>query len=149
MTGRAVLLSRALVGATGVALLAFGTWQLATTQSLELLGWLAVWAAGAIVANDLVLLPIAQAAGVAVRRGATAVGLPRTARLLCAGTPAVGGVLTLLAVPLLVARARGPANDSILATDVGAALAVAWAALAGIALVGSIVAAVLARRGRG
>ena len=130
---------RAAVIALGAAALGYGAWLVLTDLPIDLIAWLAVWLAGAIVVHDGLIAPIAQLAGVAIDRTGRGLRMPRSARLLVAGGLAVGGAWTLVAAPEIVAKARGAANPTVLAGDYAAALAWAWIAIAVAVVVGAVV----------
>ena len=143
-TGRGVRAARAVLLVVGVALIGVGGWVLTDTVSPTRYGGLLVWLIGAVLAHDAVIAPVV--AGVALLVGRTGRRVrPAVIAILQVGV-VVGVVLTLIVVPEIVAKARGPKNDTVLPFDYGARLGVAWlvvAALTALAVAGWVV---LARR---
>ncbi|MGC5165189.1 hypothetical protein [Luteimicrobium sp. DT211] len=152
--GRAVRVARVLLCAAGAACLAVGAWKLTALHAYQLRS-LAAWLVAAVVMHDGVLVPLVTVAlvagGVALRRLATR-GIaghrwraPRGSGVLVAGCLAVGGVLTLLALPELYAQSLGPANPTVVPGDYGRRLALTWLVLGLVAAAGTLA---LMARGR-
>lgn len=120
--------SRLLLGALGVAAAAFGVAHLLTETRTGTVTQLVVWAAGAVVLHDGVLVPLVLAAGLLLTRGRLR-GVWRAALLTL-------GTVTLAALPALLRPGR-PANPSVLPLDYPMGLAVVAAAV----VVGAAVAA--------
>jgi hypothetical protein len=143
-TGRGVRAARAVLLVVGVALIGVGGWVLTDTVSPTRYGGLLVWLIGAVLAHDAVIAPVV--AGVALLVGRTGRRVrPAVIAIVQVGV-VVGVVLSLIAVPEIVAKARGPKNDTVLPFDYGARLGVAWlvvAVLTALAVAGWVV---LARR---
>jgi len=143
-TGRGVRAVRAVLLVVGVALIGVGGWVLTDTVSPTRYGGLLVWLIGAVLAHDAVIAPVV--AGVALLVGRTGRRVrPAVIAIVQVGV-VVGVVLTLIVVPEIVAKARGPKNDTVLPFDYGARLGVAWlvvAVLTALAVAGWVV---LARR---
>jgi len=143
-TGRGVRAARAVLLVVGVALIGVGGWVLTDTVSPTRYGGLLVWLIGAVLAHDAVIAPVV--AGVALLVGRTGRRVrPAVIAIVQVGV-VVGVVLTLIVVPEIVAKARGPKNDTVLPFDYGARLGVAWlvvAVLTALAVAGWVV---LARR---
>lgn len=136
--------ARLALAASGVAAMGFGAVLLLTTQRFEQLLSLAAWLAAAIVVHDGILAPSTTL----VTRGMDAAGrmLGGRTRSLIRIAWATGACLTLLAVPLIVAQARGPRNDSVLAGDYGRDLVLLWATILAITVLAVAVDAWRARR---
>lgn len=83
---------------------------------------LAAWVAGSAVVHDLVVAPLAAAAGWAARRATPARSWPAVRWGLV-----TTGVLALLAWPLVRGYGRDPSVPSLLPRDYGAGLAAAVA----------------------
>jgi len=143
-TGRGVRAARAVLLVVGVALIGVGGWVLTDTVSPTRYGGLLVWLIGAVLAHDAVIAPVV--AGVALLVGRTGRRVrPAVIAIVQVGV-VVGVVLSLIVVPEIVAKARGPKNDTVLPFDYGARLGVAWlvvAVLTALAVAGWVV---LARR---
>ncbi|UFU06314.1 hypothetical protein [Ruania halotolerans] len=136
-------LARGLIGVAGVLLLGVGVLTLLADVPLWQLLGLGVWLAGAIVVHDGVLVPLLQVFGLGADRVTRTLAHP--ARLVLRTAFGIGTVLTIVAVPAILARARGPRNASVLQVDYAQALAVAWLV---IAVLGVAIAAVLTVRER-
>jgi hypothetical protein len=121
----------ALVG-VGAAAAIFGIVLVLATQRFDQLLSLAAWLAAAIVVHDGILAP----ATTLTTRGLDRVGgrLSARARTVVRMAWGVGACLTLLAVPLVIAQARGPRNGSVLAGDYLRDLGLLWAAVAVVTL---------------
>lgn len=149
--------TRAVLVAGGVALLAVGGWHLADLRAAQLRS-LATWLVAGLVLHDGVLVPAVTvatlAAGAVLRRLATrGVGghrlrLPADALAWVVGGLAVGGVLTLVVLPELHARALGSANPTVLPGDYGRHLVLVWAAIVVVVAVGLTASWIRPRRGR-
>jgi hypothetical protein len=113
----------------GAALMAFGAVGLIGDLGLSSAGNAAGWLAGADVANDFVLAPVACLVGAAVARV-----LPRWCRAPVQAALLTTGVLLIVVFPALrgYGRATVPDNPSVqpldYATATLTALAVVWAA---------------------
>lgn len=135
---------RWVLGGVGVAIATFGAFTLFTTLRPDQLLGLAIWLAGAIVAHDAILVPLAHI---------LSTGLDRTARRLSRQTTSivrvgavVGGVLSLAVLPEIYAKSLGPANPTILAADYALRLAIAWAIIAVLVVVASAIMSARTRR---
>lgn len=125
------------LGGVGAAIAAFGVFTLLTTLRPDQLLGLAIWLAGAIVAHDAILVPLAHI---------LSTGLDRTARRLSRQTKSivrigavVGGVLSLAVLPEIYAKSLGPANPTILAADYALRLAIAWAIIGVLVVLASAI----------
>ncbi|WP_309235485.1 hypothetical protein [Streptomyces sp. TRM64462] len=96
---------RYLLGGAGIVLMGVGVWLVAGTGSVR---DVVVWLAGAVVLHDGVVAPLVLALGLLVAR------LP--GRRLVRAALVVAGGLTLVALPVLLARKR-PANPTVLPLD--------------------------------
>jgi hypothetical protein len=94
----------------GVAFGLWGLWLLLQNLSTDALIRLPLWLGGAVLADDLVLLPLTLGAGwVLTRWSGRAVTVVRTTLLYV-------GITTLIAVPLLLRQGKG-ANPTVLPRD--------------------------------
>ncbi|GAB2769358.1 hypothetical protein [Streptomyces daliensis] len=122
-----MIVSRLLLGVLGVAAASFGVVHLLTETRTGTVIPLVVWAAGAVVLHDAVLVPLVLAAGLLVTEGRLR-GVWRAALLTL-------GTVTLVALPPLLRPGR-PANPSVLPLAYPLGLAVVAAAVvAGAAMV--------------
>ncbi|SDH30504.1 hypothetical protein [Agrococcus jejuensis] len=130
------------VGATG-----FGVVLLLVTQRFDQLLSLGAWLAGAIIVHDGILAP----ATTLTTRTLDRVGhvLPDRSRTVIRMAWGVGACLTLLAVPLVIAQARGARNESVLAGDYVRDLLLLWAAIAAVTLLAAGIGFVRSRRTSG
>lgn len=130
--------------AVGGAGTLFGVVLLLTTQRFDQLLSLAAWLAGAIIVHDGVIAPATTLTTRSLDRAGR--GLPDRSLAVIRMAWGVGACLTLLAVPLLVAQARGPRNESVLASDYGRDLLLLWAAVAAVTLLAVAIGLVRSRR---
>lgn len=141
---RAVPRTRLVVGAVGVAVAVYGLIVVLRTVPWATYVGIAIWLVGAVVLHDAVLVPAVSVLRVATHK----VGgrLPGPALALLKAGFVVGGVLSLIALPEIWAKRRGPLNPSVLPGSYAQALLVTWLVLA-ILTVGSVaLIAVIARR---
>ncbi|MFE3455040.1 hypothetical protein ACFXJ8_39565 [Nonomuraea sp. NPDC059194] len=107
-------------------LLGFGGLILDADRS-DLLSW-ALWFGGVVVAHDLVIVPLVLAAGLALRR----LRLPYRVAAL------VGGLVTIVALPMVLGFGRRADNPSQLPLDYPVNLAVVLLTLVVLALVADV-----------
>ncbi|KQO47597.1 MULTISPECIES: hypothetical protein [unclassified Frigoribacterium] len=141
-TSRTVHVVRGVLIALGVALIGLGGWVLTDTVNPNRYGGLLLWLAGSVVVHDAVLAPVVAVVSLVVRRTGRRV---RPAVLwIVQGAVVVGAIFSLIVVPEIVAKAKGPKNDTVLPFDYGLRLAVLWLVIA--AVTAGLVALYLARR---
>ncbi|GAA2176633.1 hypothetical protein GCM10009846_31220 [Agrococcus versicolor] len=128
----------------GAAAAIFGIVLVLATQRFDQLLSLAAWLAAAIVVHDGIVAP----ATTLTTRGLDRVGgrLTARARTVIRMAWGVGACLTLLAVPLVVAQARGARNDSVLAGDYARDLALLWGAIAVVTVLAAAISLGRSRR---
>ena len=132
---------RIALGSAGVALGLFGVFRLLTQIHGADLVQLAIWLVAALVLHDGVLAPII------VGVGAVLAHVPARARTaLNALSPALYGLVTVIALPLIHRAYSQPASKAILQQDYTANLGVLLAVVAAVALAGYAVLTVRARR---
>lgn len=134
--------ARAVLGLVGVATIAGGGLLLATTQRPDQILGLLFWLAGGILVHDGIIAPVVVGLALLLRRLGrrlpwAAVGVIQVALV-------VGGIMTLIVAPEIVAQAKGPVNPTILVGPYGARLVGLWIVLA-IATAG-VVGVLIARR---
>ena len=117
----------ALLG-VGVLLLAWGAFVLFDSVRLTRIPGVALWIAAAIVLHDAILAPIVFAFGIALRRAGRRV--TGTVIAIVQGAIVVGSIVSLIAVPTLVAKNFAPANPTVLPLNYGLNLAIFWLLLA-------------------
>jgi hypothetical protein len=119
---------RVVIGAAGVLLATFGAFRLLTEIPAGDLLWLAVWLSGALVLHDAVLSPGIVGVGILLRR------VPARARTYVQGALIAGGIVTVVAIPLIYRAGTQPAAEVLLEQDFGANLAVLLAVVSVVAV---------------
>jgi hypothetical protein len=143
-TGRGVRVARIVLLVVGVALIGLGGWVLTETVSPTRYGGLLVWLIGAVIAHDAIIAPVV--AGVALLVGRTGRRIrPAVLAIVQVGI-VLGVVLSLIVVPEIISKARGPKNDTVLPFDYAARLGVAWLVVAVLTALAVVAWVVLARR---
>jgi hypothetical protein len=141
-TSRTVRVVRGVLIALGVVLIGLGGWVLTDTVNPNRYGGLLLWLVGSVVVHDAVLAPVVAAVSLVVRRTGRRV---RPGVLwIVQGAVVVGAIFSLIVVPEIVAKAKGPKNDTVLPFDYGLRLAVLWLVIA--VLTAGLVALYLARK---
>lgn len=139
-TGRGTILVRASLGSAGVLVGLYGAYLfLSRQQQSRQLVSAAKYLVGGVVLNDLVIALLALGLGAVVVRL-----LPYAVRAPVAVGAVVLGSVTLLAVPVLLAKGRKPDNPTLLDRDFVAG----WWVFAGVVVVAVVVAAVVRHRRR-
>jgi hypothetical protein len=119
---------RVVIGAPGVLLVAFGAFRLLTQIPAGDLLWLAVWLTGALVLHDAVLSPGIVGVGILLRR------VPARARTYVQGALIAGGIVTVVAIPLMYRAGTQPAAEVLLEQDFRVNLTVLLAVISVVAL---------------
>jgi hypothetical protein len=99
----------------GVVTGLWGVWKLVHTVDLHGLVRLPLWLAGAVVADDFVLVPLTVGIGWVVTRWSAGPGRHRTVGVVRTTLLNVG-ITSLIAVPLLLRQGKGP-NPTVLPRD--------------------------------
>jgi hypothetical protein len=107
--------SRTTLGAVGISLGLWGLRLLLQTVSLDALIRLPLWLGGAILADDLFLIPLTVGAGWLLTRWSTGPGHHRTVTTVRI-TLLYVGLTTLIALPLLMRQGKG-VNPTVLPRD--------------------------------
>lgn len=128
---------RLVLGAVGVAGVAWGGWLLVTSQDGAQLRDAAVWLLGGVLLHDLVLAPLTL---LVVALGARV--LPGAWRAPAAVGLVVLAPLTLLAVPVLGRFGARPDNPTLLDRPYAAG----WLLVAGLVVLAVLVAGAVRRR---
>lgn len=102
---------RVLIGAVGVLLGSFGAFRLLSEVPGSALLALAVWLVGALVLHDVVLSPLVVGIGTALGR------VPARARTYVQSALLAGGLVTVIAVPLMYRAGTQPRAEAILNQD--------------------------------
>lgn len=121
---------RLALGAAGGLLALFGVFRLVTEVPLSALAVLALWLAGAILIHDGILSPAVLAVGLALRR------VPARARRYLQAGLIVGGLITVVAIPLIYRRGSQPAAKTILDQNYGGNLTLLLGIIAALTLLG-------------
>ncbi|WP_104135657.1 MULTISPECIES: hypothetical protein [unclassified Cryobacterium] len=132
-----------LLGA-GVLLLAWGAFVMFDSVRLTRIPGVALWIAAAIVLHDVFLAPIVFAFGIALRRAGRRV--TGTVMAIVQGAIVVGSIVSLVAVPTIVAKNFAPANPTVLPLNYGLNLGIFWLVLAVLTVVVSAWAMLRGRR---
>ena len=121
---------RVVIGTAGGLVLTFGVFRLGTEIPVADLLALALWLGGALVLHDAVLSPGIVGVGGMLRR------IPSRARTYVQGALIAGGLLTVIAIPMIYRAGREPEAKAILEQDFRANLAL----LLAVVLVGALLA---------
>lgn len=120
--------TRLVLGTAGGLLIGFGAVRLLTDVPSSDLVALGLWLAAAVLIHDLVVAPLTVGTGVVLAR------LPaRGRRYLQAGLVA-GGLVTVVAIPLILREDTQPAAESILMRDYSTGLALLLGLVAAVSL---------------
>ena len=123
--------ARGILIGLGLMMMAVGGLVLLADVPPERYFGIAVWVGAAIVVHDGVIAPITVAVGLGAGRVRARVG--RRGIAIAQGALLVGAILTAIALPAIIASARGNANSTVLVGSYALSLAVAWAALIAVA----------------
>jgi hypothetical protein len=130
---------RLLVGAVGAVVGLYGAWLLISRQDLEQLVNAAIWLASGVILHDFVLAPIVL---VLVVVGARL--LPEPVRIPAVVGFVVLGAATIAAIPALGRFGARPDNPTLLDRD----YLEGWLVLAGLTLLGILIATLVGSRRR-
>ena len=119
---------RIVIGTAGVLLLAFGVFRLGTEVPVPDLLGLALWLGAAVVIHDAVLSPGVIGAGRLLRR------IPARARTYVQGALIAGGLVTVVAIPLIYRADSQPDAKALLEQDFRGNLALLLALVGVVAL---------------
>ncbi|MDP3891913.1 hypothetical protein [Nocardioides sp.] len=132
-------MTRAVTGAAGTLLAAYGIFLLLTRQDVTQIAGAVVWLVAGVLVHDAVLAPLVLAAGWVGARL-----LPRPARAPAAVGFVVIGSVTLLAVPVLGRFGARSDNPTLLDRPYGAG----WLLIAGLVTAAVVGASVVRSRHR-
>lgn len=119
---------RIVIGSAGGALMLFGAFRLFTEVSTRNLLFLALWLGGALAIHDGVLSPVVAGVGTALRR------IPARARRFVQGGLIAGGLVTVIALPLIHRENSQPRVKAVLQQNFTANLAILLTVVAGSAV---------------
>jgi len=120
---------RVVIGAAGVLLATFGLFRLVTEVPVRNLLGLVLWLGAALVLHDAVLSPGIVGVGRLLRR------IPARARTYVQGALIAGGLVTVIAIPMIYRAGSQPRAKAILEQDFRANLAVLIAVISAVAVV--------------
>ena len=127
-TSRRMRSIRLVLAGIGALLLAWGAFVMFDSVRLTRIPGVVLWVAAAIVLHDALLAPIVFALGLALRRaGRRTTG---TVIAIVQSGIVVGSLVSLVAVPLIVAQNFAPANPTVLPLNYGLNLGIFWLVLA-------------------
>ena len=126
--GRGVRVTRGVLLALGVALIGLGGFVLVDTVSPTRYTGLLIWLIGSVIVHDAVIAPIVVGVGLVVRR--TGRRVPVAVIVMVQSAVVVGAILSLIVVPEIVAKAKGPRNDTVLPFDYAGRLGAMWLVIA-------------------
>ncbi len=121
---------RIVLGIAGIALGLFGIGRLLTQIPPQSLVLVAAWLIGALIIHDGILSPLVVTVGWVLARYVP----PRARRYLQAGL-IVGGLVTVIAIPMIYLRGSQPASKAILLQNYGGNLTLLLGIVAGASLV--------------
>lgn len=127
--------ARGTLVAVGLVLLGVGAVLLLTELAPARWTGVAVWIGAAILVHDGVVAPVVVAIGLGAERVRDRLRLDVRGIAVAQGALLVGAILTAITVPALIASTLGNPNPTILVGAYGAALAVIWVVLAGVAAI--------------
>ncbi|MDJ0351037.1 hypothetical protein [Cryobacterium sp. PH29-G1] len=135
---------RLVLVAVGVLLLAWGAIVMFDSVRPTRIPGVVLWIAAAIVLHDALLAVIVFTLGLALRR----VGrrLTGTVLLIVQGGIIVGSIVSLIAVPTILAKNFAPANPTVLPLNYGLNLGIFWFILAALTVGLAVWASLRARR---
>ena len=128
--------------ASGILLGLFGVFRLLTEVPIANLVVLAGWMIGAVIIHDGILSPAVIAVGWFVTRT-----VPARARRYVQGGLIAGGLITVVAIPLILRAGQEPASKAILRQNFGGNLTILLGLVAAASLL--LYALRVARDGRG
>lgn len=124
---------RGILIALGLGLLAVGAVVMLDDVPPDRYFGIAVWVGTAIVLHDGILAPVVVIIGLGAARYRDRFG--RRGVAVAQGALLVGAILTTIALPAIIASARGNPNPTILDGSYVLALAITWMLLATVAIV--------------
>ena len=126
-----MLVARVLLVAAGIGVLVYGVGRVLLQTPPASLLLLGIWLVAAVAIHDGVLSPLVVAVGAGLRRL-----VPDRSRTFLQFALIAGGLVTVVAVPLIVFRGSQPPSKALLLQDYGAHLT--W--LLGLIAAGTLVA---------
>ncbi|WP_456845803.1 hypothetical protein [Cellulomonas sp. P5_C6] len=124
----------------GILLALYGAWRL-VTQTPSALPGLALWMVGIVVIQDGLLSPLIVAVGWLLART-----VPPRGRRYVQSALIIGGLITIIAIPLIARRGTQPPAKALLLQNYGANLAILLGLVAALNLVAYLLTAARDRR---
>ncbi|WP_146069414.1 hypothetical protein [Cryobacterium sp. Y11] len=129
-SGRRMRNIRLVLVGGGVLLMAWGALVMFDSVRPARIPGVALWIAAAIVLHDGIVAPIVLAGGIALRRAGRRI--TGTVVVIVQSGIVVGSIVSLIAVPTLVAKNFAPANPTVLPLNYGLNLGIFWVVLAAV-----------------
>ncbi len=120
---------RIVLSVAGIALAVFGAFRILTTVPIGALAILALWMLGAVVIHDGIVAPATVAVGWALAKT-----VPPRARRYAQTFLIGGGLVTIIAIPLILRRNTQPVSKAILQQNYAGNLTVLLGIIAGLSL---------------
>lgn len=115
---------------SGILLGLFGAFRLVTQVPVSSLVGLAIWMIAAVVIHDGILSPLVVGVGALVSRL-----VPPRARRYVQGGLIAGGLITIVAIPLIMRQGQVPASKALLQQNFGGNLTLLLGLVAAVSLV--------------
>ncbi len=122
---------RIVLAVLGIVGVLYGVGRLFTEVGWPVLISVAIWMAAMVIIHDGILSPLIIAVGAVLDRV-----LPRRARGFVQGGLIMAGLVTAIAIPLLIKQRSYPPSKALLEQNYGLNLAILFAVIAVICLVG-------------
>jgi hypothetical protein len=111
-------------GALGIVL---GAWVLQDTVRTKQIWGLVTWLIFAVIIYDGIISPLVVGISVGMRKKGRRI--PAAVLAIVQGAVLVGSVFTLIVVPEIIRKAKGPKNYTVLPFDYAPRLAILWAVI--------------------
>ncbi|MGA1813794.1 hypothetical protein VH571_15535 [Frondihabitans sp. 4ASC-45] len=130
-------IARGVLLGLGAAAILFGAYVMVDTVKPKNIWGLVTWLIGAVIIHDGIISPAVVAISIAMRKRGRRV---RPAVIgIIQGAIVVGSIFTLVVVPEIIRKAKGPKNVTVLPFDYANRLAVLWAVIAVLAALAIVV----------
>lgn len=145
--GLVVRIVRAGLIALGILAIILGAWVLRDTVSTKQIWGLVRWLILAVIIHDGIISFGVVGIGIVMRRAGRRI--PGAVIAILQAGIVVGSVFTLIVVPEIIRKAKGPKNYTVTPMDYGLHLVLLWAAVAVVTALAIVVYLRVARRSRG
>lgn len=139
-------IARGILLGLGAAAILLGAYVMVDTVRPKSIWGLITWLIAAVIIHDGILSPVIVAVSVAMRKRGRKIK-PAVIGII-QGAVVVGSIFTLVVVPEIIRKAKGPKNETVLPFDYAERLAVLWAVIAVLAALAVLVYLRVARRRR-